>query len=390
MSDTLSNDHIEQEVLRRYKEGAEAVQPTLCCPTSYDDQYLKILPQEIIDKDYGCGDPSKYVQSGDVALDLGSGGGKICYILSQKVGAEGQVIGVDFNDVMLDLARKYQDEMAEKIGHANVEFRKGRIQDLGLNLDKVQARVESNPVNSVDEVMAFESYCERITREEPLVEDNSVDVIVSNCVLNLVKTDEKIPLFKEMFRVLKEGGRAVISDIVCDEDPTPEILADPELWSGCISGAFREDRFLEMFEEAGFHGVEILERQMDPWHVIDGVEFRSLTVRAWKTDAKKGKDCKQAVVYNGPFKAVADERGNTFQRGKRTAVGHRTYKVLTDGAGPFAAHFTGLEPLETVAPSDACCFKGQNSVRSAREMKGDTYSETKTDTGGGCCGGGSC
>ena len=110
---------IEHGVLERYSEGAESRQADLCCPVDYDQELLAILPAEIIEKDYGCGDPSRYVQQGDVVLDLGSGSGKICYMAAQLVGDEGKVIGVDMNDDMLALARKYQYEMAEKIGLGN-------------------------------------------------------------------------------------------------------------------------------------------------------------------------------------------------------------------------------------------------------------------------------
>ncbi|HLQ44057.1 MAG TPA: methyltransferase domain-containing protein, partial [Planctomycetaceae bacterium] len=89
-------------------------------------------------------------------------------------------------------------------------------------------------------------------------------------------------LFAEIFRVLKPGGRAVISDIVSSEDVPAELQADPRLWSGCLSGAFREDRFLAAFESAGFHGVEMVERQSEPWVTVGRFEFRSLTVRAFK------------------------------------------------------------------------------------------------------------
>jgi len=283
--------NIESVVLDRYQAGAETIQPSLCCPTSYEGQYLEILPEEIIAKDYGCGDPSRYVQPGDTVLDLGSGAGKVCYIASQKVGANGRVIGVDFNDVMLNLARKYQPEIAAKIGYDNVSFIKAKIQDLALDLDRVQAQLAANPIADLKGLTAYEAECDRLRRESPMIGDETIDLVVSNCVLNLVKPEDKRQLFAELFRVLKSGGRAVISDIVSDQDPTPAILNDPELWSGCISGAFREDEFLQMFETAGFHGVEILSRQAEPWQVIDGIEFRSLTVRAYKGKLNSGCCC---------------------------------------------------------------------------------------------------
>ena len=279
---SCGTDYVEEEVLRRYGDGAEAVEPELCCPVSYEGEYLKILPQEIIEKDYGCGNPSQYVDEGEVVVDLGSGAGKICYILAQKIGAKGRVIGVDFNDKMLALSRKHQGEMAEKLGYANTDFRKGRIQDLALDLDAVQAWLNEHPVNTVEQALAYEDECERLRHDAPMIPSGTVDVVVSNCVLNLVRTSMKQQLFNEIYRVVRPGGRAVISDIVCDRDPTPKIMNDPELWSGCISGAFREDRFPLMFEDAGFDRTEILSREEKPWQFIDGVEFRSMTVCATK------------------------------------------------------------------------------------------------------------
>ncbi len=259
---------VEDEVLRRYRGAAREAEGALCCPTQYDSKFLKVLPQEIIEKDYGCGDPSRHVREGETVVDLGSGAGKICYILSQKVGPEGNVIGVDLNDEMLALARKYLDHMENALGYRNVRFVKGKIQDLGLDLDLVQKWLDAHPIQTVEDHSAFEEECGRLRKEHPLIPDSSVDVVVSNCVLNLVRPQDKIELFSEIHRVFKRGGRAVISDIVCDEDPTPSILEDPELWSGCISGAFREDRFLKMFEQAGFYGIEMLVRQEEPWQYL--------------------------------------------------------------------------------------------------------------------------
>lgn len=287
----MANDHtasaccgnLETAVLDRYAQGAAQVQPALCCPTeAYDAKYLEVIPREIIEKDYGCGDPSKWAKAGDVVVDLGSGAGKICYILSQRVGPAGRVIGVDFNDAMLDVARRHQAEIAARIGHDNVRFVKGRIQDLALDLAKLDGWLAANPVTSLDGMQRLEAEAARLRREEPLIETASVDLVVSNCVLNLVRPQDKVQLFSEIFRVLRAGGRAVISDIVCDKEPTAAMMNDPELWSGCISGAFREDRFPAMFGAAGFGDVQVLSRAAEPWRVIDGIEFRSVTIQAVK------------------------------------------------------------------------------------------------------------
>jgi len=283
------NYDVEQAVLQRYEAGARQAEASLCCPSDgYDARYLEVLPQEIIDKDYGCGDPTRHVNAGETVVDLGSGAGKNCYILAQKVGAQGRVIGVDFNQEMLALSRKYQDAIADKLGYHNIHFVRGKIQDLALDLDRLQAWLSQHPVTTLEGVTALEAACDRLRRETPLIASGSVDVVVSNCVLNLVRPQDKQQLFQELYRVLKPDGRAVIADIVCDQDPTPGILNDPHLWSGCIAGAFREDAFLQMFKQVGFHDIEILSRQEQPWQVVDGIEFRSVTVRALKGSANPG------------------------------------------------------------------------------------------------------
>lgn len=389
---------IEREVIRRYAAGAEQVEAALCCATSdYDPRYLEILPEEIVAKDYGCGDPSKWVGEGEHVVDLGSGAGKVCYILAQKVGPTGSVTGVDFNDTMLALARKHRPAMIEKIGYENVRFVKGRIQDLALDLDELERKLADHPVASVDAWHALEEHCRELRASRPMIADSSIDVVVSNCVLNLVRPEQKEALFAEIFRVLRSGGRAVISDVVCDETPTARILEDPELWSGCIAGAFVEHEFLERFERAGFYGVEILERQPEPWQVIDGIEFRSMTVRAYKTPDEPCMEHDQAAVYRGPWRSVTTEDGHEYVRGRRTAVCDRTYRLLMDPRGPYASSMIGIEPLEAVDPNAASVFDcSSDRLRDPRETKGDAYRDGKVtknaseSSGNGACGPGCC
>ncbi|NEP07454.1 MAG: methyltransferase domain-containing protein [Okeania sp. SIO2G4] len=392
MTDTTTNEkltanyNIENAVLERYQAGAQQVQPALCCPTKYEENYLDILPQEIIQKDYGCGDPTLYISPGETVVDLGSGAGKNCYIIAQKVGAEGQVIGVDFNDDMLGLARKYQNEIATKVGYHNTKFVKGKIQDLALDLDIVEQWLMANPITSIDALAAFESECNALRKEQPLIPDNSVDVVISNCVLNLVRPQDKEKLFSEIYRVLKRGGRAIISDIVCDEDPTPDIINDPELWSGCIAGAFREDVFLKMFEEAGFYGVEILKRQEKPWQVIDGIEFNSVTVRAFKGKEGECLERNQAVIYKGPWKQVVDDDGHTLYRGQRMAVCDKTFKIYTDQNGPYYQDFLPVEPYTDIPLNSAQQFDCRRSKnRHPKETKGLDYRITSVNDNTDCC-----
>jgi len=389
--------HVEEAVRERYAAASFEAEPALCCPIDYDPQYLKVLPEEILERDYGCGDPSKYVREGDTVLDLGSGGGKICYIASQIVGPTGAVIGVDMTDDMLALARQYRGEMAERIGHGNVHFHKAKIQDLRTDLDQVEAYLADNPLTSVDDLQAFETW-QRKFAAEPMIADASVDVVVSNCVLNLVAPADKPQLFAEIFRVLKKGGRAAISDIVSDETVPPEMVNDPHLWSGCISGALREDEFLKAFEDAGFHGVEFSVYQEEPWQTVNGIEFRSVTITAHKGKQGACWDCNQAVIYKGPYKSVLDDDGHTYPRGERVAVCDKTFRLLQ--SGPYADHFVFVEPREPIALQDAKPFAcappahaltaagpwgAAVATRSPRESKGADYSATMEGCDPGCC-----
>ena len=377
--------NVEQAVRERYSEAAHLPVVALCCPVDYDDQYLQVLPNELIERDYGCGDPSRHVKLGETVLDLGSGGGKICYIASQVVGPEGRVIGVDRNEDMLALAREFQDQVSENIGHRNVEFRKGSIQDLALDLEKFEAYLAENPVASASDWLRAEARADEMRKSAPMIEDNSVDVVVSNCVLNLVRDEDRRTLFSEIYRVLKPGGRAVISDIVCDEE-VPEVLRrNPELWSGCISGAFVEEAFINAFLDAEFYGAEILERQAEPWATVEGIEFRSVTLRAFKGKEGACLDQKQAVIYQGPWKSVTDDDGHILRRGVRTAVCGKTFKIYN--REPYSDDILPVEPFEEVPLAAAAEYDcRRNAVRHPRETKGLQYDRTEIPGGGECCG----
>jgi len=371
----------DQAVRERYAAGAQAREEALCCPVDYDPQYLKAIPQEILERDYGCGDPSRYVRAGERVLDLGSGSGKICYIASQIVGAAGSVIGVDANLEMLSLARKHRGAVGERVGWENVEFRRGHIQDLALDLDLVDGWLREHPVRSASDFEAMEAHCRELRAKRPLVPTESVDVVVSNCVLNLVRDDDKPTLLREIYRVLKNGGRAAISDIVSDEDVPAHLKADPELWSGCVSGAMREDRFLKAFEEAGFHGVTLDKFDEKPWRTVEGIEFRAVTVLAYKGKEGPSLERNQAVIYKGPFSKVTDDDGHTFKRGERSAVGDKTFELLR--RAPYAGAFELVEPHAAVPPAEARVFDKRNKPRDPRDTKGQEYRAT-TDASN-CC-----
>ncbi|MGZ8496773.1 MAG: methyltransferase domain-containing protein, partial [Candidatus Binatia bacterium] len=314
-----SNGHadLEAAVLQRYGNAAEEVEACLCLPVSYDKALLKVIPDEIIERDYGCGDPSRYIRPGETVLDLGSGSGKACYIISQIVGPSGKVIGVDINPPMLELARKHQKSIGDKLGFHNVDFRRGKIQDLQTNLDLVDDFLNNQPVRSVADLANFEEFSANVRRELPLIPDASIDVIVSNCVLNLVRPEDKKQLFAEMYRVLKRGGRVAISDIVSDEAVPDHLAKDPALWSACVSGSFQEEDFLRAFEDAKFHGIQIEELRTEAYQTVEGIEFRAITVTAYKGKEGPCIERNHAVIYRGPWKQVVDDDGHTLERGAR-------------------------------------------------------------------------
>ncbi|MCH2181958.1 MAG: methyltransferase domain-containing protein [Mariniblastus sp.] len=378
-------DHPSDESVRqRYSAASQQAEPALCCPVTYDTQYLEVIPQEVIERDYGCGDPSPYVREGDTVVDLGSGGGKLCFIISQLVGKSGKVIGVDVNRDMLDLARQHEPTVAEKIGYRNIEFRCGRIQDLAIELEVLAAemkQIESEGAEYAIDMLALQ---DELRQKRPMIPDNSVDCVVSNCVLNLVRHSDRKQLFQEIFRVLKPGGRAAISDIVSDEDVPHAMQNNPQLWSGCISGAWREDRFTDEFCQAGFQGVQIDKRQAEPWQTVEGIEFRSVTLLAFKPFSDVCLEKNQAAIYRGPFAKVIDDDGGTYPRGVPMAVCEKTFQMLSEQG--ISQHFYLLEPEQPVPDDGAQLFDcSLDRRRDARETKGHQVPLTQLSSGN-CCG----
>ncbi|EMI44717.1 methyltransferase domain-containing protein [Rhodopirellula sp. SWK7] len=373
----MSSLDTEKAVRQRYSGAALERETALCCPVDYDAKYLQVIPAEVIERDYGCGDPSKHVRRGETVLDLGSGGGKICFIASQVVGPEGNVIGVDMNDDMLSLARRSKAEVSKSIGYDNVTFHKGKIQDLAIDRDAVEQYLKENPVTDDVTLRGLESFLADMRIENPMIPDESVDVVVSNCVLNLVDSSEKEILFDEIFRVLRPGGRAVISDIVSDVEVPEELQADPELWSGCISGAFEQSAFLEAFVQAGFVDIRIESLQPHPWQVVAGIAFRSATVIAYRPHLiSEGEGVIEQTqeylltrdatrrVYRGPFKYVVDDDGRMYTRGEtcEDALAHAAERESI--ADHFAVYddVTG-EESSAISPGlptmgDGCCSSG--------------------------------
>lgn len=287
-----------------YSNAASRPDSSLCCPTAYSKEDIEHIPKEVFEVSYGCGSPvtKGCLRPGETVVDLGSGGGIDCFIAAKRVGLKGRVIGIDMTDEMLTRARRGANEVSGMLGYDIVEFKKGLLEEIPL-------------------------------------ENSVADIVTSNCVINL--SIDKKRVFKEIFRILKNGGRFVISDIVSDQDVPPRMKADKKLWGECISGAIREDELLKVCKDNGFYGLEILDRYL--YREIDGMGFFSITIRGYKFD--KGKDCVykgQYAIYQGPFLSASDDDGHIFHRGIPVEVCTDTAAKLLKA--PYAGKFILIDP----------------------------------------------
>ena len=298
-----------------YGKAAETPQQELCCPTTFEASAISHIPKEVLDRFYGCGSPvtMAQVRPGETYLDLGSGAGIDCFIAAKLVGPTGKVIGVDMTDEMLAVAERNRPLVAANLGYDVVEFRKGFL--------------ESVPAES-----------------------KSVDVVTSNCVINL--SPDKPKVFAEIWRILKDHGRTVIADIVSDRPVPAHLKVNPQLWGECIVGALTEAEFLAQLQEAGFYGLSILKKSY--WKTVEGYDFYSVTVQGSKFEKTAG--CQfigQRAIYLGPMKAVVDEEGHLFPRDVEVEVCTDTAAKLSKP--PYAGSFTVLEHGGRSACGPGCC-----------------------------------
>ena len=205
----------------------------------YSDEEMEIVPDANLG--LGCGNPTAIgaIKEGDVVLDLGSGAGFDCFLAAKKAGSSGKVIGVDMTKEMIEKARKN----AEQYGYKNVEFRFGDIEDLPID-------------------------------------DNSIDIVISNCVINLAP--DKLKVFKEAYRVLKTDGRMYVSDIVLLEELTEAQRNDDDLVAGCVGGALLKDEYLKIIRDAGLRFRVLFENKKISKTQYQGISLESLTVEAFK------------------------------------------------------------------------------------------------------------
>lgn len=310
-------DDIAKKVSERYARAA-ATGEQMCCPTGYNFTDLKtFIPEEVLNISYGCGTPAGLdtVRAGEIVLDIGSGGGIDCFEASRRVGPSGRVIGIDMTDTMLEIARRNAPIVAKNLGHpsSNIDFRKGMA--------------ESMPVD-----------------------DCTIDLIISNCVINLAP--DKRNVFREMFRILKPGGRFTISDIVADQTVPQYLIHDTEKWGDCLSGALTVGDYVSGMVEAGFLGIHQI--KTIPWQRIDGIQFLSITLTGYKLSPVQPDDRSRFATLVGPFNKVTDELGQSYQRGVPQQVNARTLRMLS--APPFQRLFLLSESPTIIAASDPRCL----------------------------------
>jgi len=309
-------------------------------------EILKDVHDEVKDKFYGCGSPILTALEGKIVLDLGSGSGRDCFILSKLVGPSGRVIGVDMTDEQLAIATKYEDYHAKKFGYrkSNVTFIKGYIEDL----------------------------------ESAGIQSGSIDVVVSNCVVNLSPAKERV--FSEVFRVLKPGGELFFSDVFSSRRIPKDLTTDSVLVGECLGGALYTEDFRRLFAKLGCLDYRLTTRTKisllneEIRRKTGLIDFYSMTIRAFKLDLEdRCEDYGQIATYLGtieesPNAFVLDDH-HVFEKGKPMPVCGNTalmlektrysehFKVVGDTKSHFGLFACGDTAMSMNADSfiGSCC-----------------------------------
>ncbi len=263
-----------------YGTAATDTKDDILNPVCYADSDISHIPKKFRFRGYGCGSPvlDADIKPGETVVDLGSGRGIEIFIAARRVGQNGRSIGIDMLDPMLSIAEEGAVEVRRNLGYDNIEFRKGYLEELPLKTD-------------------------------------STDLLLSNCVLNL--SANKRLAFAEMFRALKPGGRLVISDVVCEDEPDATIRNDAQLQGECIAGALLQKDLIGLLEESGFVDIRLVKRF--PYRVVAGHPFFSLTFAAWKPQPATEQ---VAVIYRGPLPQLPLPDGKVLFPGQKTLIAH--------------------------------------------------------------------
>ena len=312
-----NEDVSRSDVRNFYSKAAVSVQESLCCPTQYDSKDLSHIPKEVLEISYGCGSPvgRANLREGEVMLDLGSGGGIDCFIAARHVGKTGRVYGIDMTEEMLGIARKNATLVAENLGYSNIEFRQGYL--------------ESIPID-----------------------DSSVDLVTSNCVINL--STDKDEVFGEIHRILKPGGRFMISDIISDKEVPEAMQNNKELWGECVSGALTLNKFLSYAKKNRFQGLRVQKDYL--WKEVEGSKFYSYTIEGCKHVPSKNKSfCSSLLAtYAGPFESVTFQ-GTVYPVGIAVEINEDTAQLLASHSYTGQIIITNPTTEKPAEPESSCC-----------------------------------
>ena len=333
---SLSDDLGHSSVREFYRNAAVATNEDIVNPFASDQASADFIPDESKKRSYGCGSPVRDadITKDEVVVDLGSGSGVECFIAAAETGPGGRVYGIDMTDEMLELARNSKTQVTARLGYDNVEFRKGFLEDLPL-------------------------------------EDNTADVVISNCVINL--SPDKRKTFLEVLRILKPGGRMIVSDIVTDA-PIPVEIKNNEIFRGeCLGGAMQQDHLMSMLHFMGFEGTSLIKRF--PYRREGDTSFYSLTFSCYKPEQAREVE----VIYRGPFKAVYTEDGVILVKGRRTKISSSALASLDDSV----YILDGQGAVVNLHMENSCCPAGP-----AAEPNLIPLHFLDPGLAGGCCGSG--
>ena len=346
----------KQTILETYSKLAVETKADLCCGVDYRKEFsseeLDHIPDEVLDRNYGCGVPIELrtLGTGKSVLDLGPGFGRDCFVAAPKVGPEGRVFGLDMNNDMLRQAEHYKSKVVSRLGYDNIRFLKGQF-DVQIPL-----------------------------------ENDSVDVILSNCVNNLA-TDKR-RAYSEMFRVLKAGSKLSFADIVSYDLLPVKLQENEKAWADCVAGVLSFQQLTQILNEAGFHGVtlttqfsykvgtEVLKQYFDSGsgdsrirlsskerEELERVRLYSVLIEAFKPVVDPQGECYwrgQYTLFHGPGVSLQldDDPDHVFKAGTLKEVCEKTATILK--SEPFKGHFTVFEPQGEVearlcVPGGKCC-----------------------------------
>jgi MoaA/NifB/PqqE/SkfB family radical SAM enzyme/ubiquinone/menaquinone biosynthesis C-methylase UbiE len=299
-----------------YGRAARQTNAEIVNPFGPGEAGLTFIPLDSRKRSYGCGSPVQDAapQPGEILVDLGSGSGVECFLAAAQVGPTGKVFGIDMTPEMLELARKSQVSVVGELGYDNVEFRQGYLEELPLP-------------------------------------EATADVVISNCVINL--SPDKRTTFHEIYRVLKPGGRLVVSDIVTDTSIPVAIKNNLKFRGECLGGALQQEQLLAMLRAVGFAEAQLLKRF--PYRQEGRTRFFSLTFSCRKPAPS---DQDMAVVYRGPMAALAGEDGSLLFRGRPARVSSRLAGQL--GETVFRLDSQGGVLNQTA--TNSCCGDSQESL----------------------------